>query len=207
MRERTSEREKFYISFDASRDEIDKGIEVLGLWREAYPRDVTPRINLSRQYGIDDEHEKGIEAAGEALRLDPNAASTYGNLGLFFLYLNRFDEARAILEQGVEKRSIIPTFTIIFMYLPSFRETRRQCSGRWTGQTEAAEGPMLFAQAHAASFYGQRRKIRRTFSPLGGGQRAIWFERGGGVGSGRLCSLERGVRGLSANESEHCERP
>ncbi|MCA1603081.1 MAG: hypothetical protein LC776_16075, partial [Acidobacteria bacterium] len=84
--------------------EIDKSIEVLELWKQTYPRDITPRSDLSGQYAYTGQYDKAAEEAGEALRLDPNVAALYNILGLSFISLNRFDEARAIFEQVVEMK-------------------------------------------------------------------------------------------------------
>ncbi|MCA1603082.1 MAG: tetratricopeptide repeat protein, partial [Acidobacteria bacterium] len=60
LRGRTSEREKFYISnsYYALTGEIDKSIEVLELWKQTYPRDITPRSDLSGQYAYTGQYDK-----------------------------------------------------------------------------------------------------------------------------------------------------
>ncbi len=53
LRERVSERERFYISARYYMDVLDDGdraIEVLELWKQTYPRDFAPRTNLSARY-------------------------------------------------------------------------------------------------------------------------------------------------------------
>jgi serine/threonine protein kinase/Flp pilus assembly protein TadD len=164
LRGRTSEREKFYISFYAFRDEIDKSIEVLELWKQTYPRDTTARTNLSRQHSVTGQWEKAVEEAGEVLRLDPNRAITYSNLGGYFLSLNRFDEARAILEQGVEKKLDhlnlrINSYTLAFV---QGDEATMQRQVDWANG-KPGEGVLHYMQARAAAFSGQRRKSQDLF--------------------------------------------
>ena len=167
FRGRTSEREKFYIStsyYALTTGEIDKSIEVLELWKQTYARDITPRSDLSGQYVITGQYDKAAEEAGEALRLDPNVAALYNILGLSFLSLNRFDEARAIFEQGVEKK-LDSTFLHAHFYHLAFvqgDEATMQRQVDWAKGTPG-EGVLHYAQAHAAAFSGQRRKSQELF--------------------------------------------
>ncbi|HEX6189679.1 MAG TPA: protein kinase [Pyrinomonadaceae bacterium] len=164
LRERTSEREKFYISYYAFRDEIDKGIEVLELWNQTYPRDTIARTNLSRQYALIGQYEKAVEEAGEVLRLDPNKALTYSNLASWFLSLNRLDEARAILEQGLEKKLDHLNLRLTFYTLAFVQgdQATMQRQVDWANG-KPGEGVFFYLRAHAAAFSGQHRKSQELF--------------------------------------------
>ncbi len=61
LRERTSEREKFYITDHYYRDvtgELQKDIENLELWIQTYPRDYPPRNNIAVGYAQTGEFQK-----------------------------------------------------------------------------------------------------------------------------------------------------
>ncbi|PYS87119.1 MAG: hypothetical protein DMF70_01220, partial [Acidobacteria bacterium] len=167
LRGRTSEREKFYISniyYNFTTGEIDKSTEVLELWKQTYPRDFVARNNLSRNYGFMGQWDKAAEEAGEAIRLDPNAAIPYYNLAASFLRLNRFDEARAIFEQAVEKKRDPPFLHSDFYGLAFVQgdEATMQRQVDWA-KGKPDEGVFFWAQAHAAAFSGQRRKSQELF--------------------------------------------
>src|SRR2546426_1040503 len=107
LRERASERERFYISsfyYSFATAELDKDIEVLELWKQTYPRDFFAHNNLAFAYATTGQFEKAIEEDREVLRLNPNVAGLYYRLGLSLTALNRLDEARAVYEEAIAKK-------------------------------------------------------------------------------------------------------
>ena len=103
LRDRVSERERFYISagyYDNVTGELDKYLETLELWKRTYPRDASPQNNLAVKYNELGQFEKAVEAAREAIRLNPTAASGYSLLAAAQVGLNRFDEARQTIAQA-----------------------------------------------------------------------------------------------------------
>jgi serine/threonine protein kinase/Flp pilus assembly protein TadD len=88
LRDRVSEREKFYISSNYYRsvtNEIEKEIETLELWKQEYPRDFGPRNNLASQYLQIGRFEKALAEASEAKRLNPNARYPYANMASAYM--------------------------------------------------------------------------------------------------------------------------
>jgi tetratricopeptide (TPR) repeat protein len=74
LRDRASEREKFYASshsYDTGRRQLEKGVEIYEQWKETYPRDAGPRDNLALANQLMGQHEKAVANASEALRLAP----------------------------------------------------------------------------------------------------------------------------------------
>src|SRR5262249_5001254 len=107
LRDRITELEKlkisyFYYGYDTG--EMEKAIEVLELYKYTYPRDRRAPINLSYIYSVIGQFEKATEAARESIRLDPNRATSYGNLAEAFIDLNRFAEAKAVIEQARQQK-------------------------------------------------------------------------------------------------------
>jgi tetratricopeptide (TPR) repeat protein len=103
LRERVSEREKFYISahyFDTATGEIAKAVPFYEQWVQSYPRNDVPHVNLGTIYSALGQHEKAANEFREALRLEPSNVGTYGNLASIYLNLNRLDEAKAVIDQA-----------------------------------------------------------------------------------------------------------
>ncbi len=116
LRDRASEREKFYISshyYDTGRRQLEKGVEIYEQWKETYPRDTVPRDNLALAYQVMGQHEKTVANASEALRLDPKDRFAYQNLASGYQFLGRYDEAKAVAEQAISQK--VEPWTIHFM--------------------------------------------------------------------------------------------
>ena len=106
LRDRVSERERFYIDshyFSYVTGEREKVIQVLELWTRTYPRESIPHVVLDATYGSMGNYDKAVEEEREALRLEPNAAIVYGNLGLDYICLNRLEEAEAVIKQAEDR--------------------------------------------------------------------------------------------------------
>ena len=105
-RDRVSERERLYIT---ARHQTMSGdhaalVKTYELWKQTYPRDTTPRNNLSIVLFKNGDFERTIQEATEANRLDPALPFPYGNLCFAYIALNRLAEAKAISERGVAVR-------------------------------------------------------------------------------------------------------
>jgi serine/threonine protein kinase/Flp pilus assembly protein TadD len=107
LRERASEREKFYIQShydDEVLNDPTKSLAVYAEWIQTYPRDTVPRDNSALMYSTIGQFQKAVAAASEALRIEPNDRYAYANLIGAYEGLNRFDEARSIGEQAVSQK-------------------------------------------------------------------------------------------------------
>jgi tetratricopeptide (TPR) repeat protein len=106
-RERVSEMEKLAIAsqyHSVVTADLPKTIEALELWKQTYPKDVRPANNLAVRYNQAGQYEKAAEEAQEAMRRNPNNQFPYTNLAAAFLLLNRFDEAKAVLEKAIAQK-------------------------------------------------------------------------------------------------------
>jgi serine/threonine protein kinase len=107
LRDRASEREKFYLSdiyFANATLEVEKNIEILELWKQTYPRDYVAYNNLALRCLSSGLFERVIPNASEAIRLNPNSAPGYTNLAGGFVRLNRYDEAKDIIQQAFARK-------------------------------------------------------------------------------------------------------
>jgi eukaryotic-like serine/threonine-protein kinase len=108
LRERVSERERFYILGHYYKDvtgETEKALQAYEQWREEYPSDPTPRTNSGNIYMELGKYEMGLARHREAQRVEPNGVLIYENIALTNIYLNRLDEATATV-QGAFARNL-----------------------------------------------------------------------------------------------------
>src|SRR5438876_153956 len=106
-RQRASELERLYIStryYDIVTGELDKEMESLRLWEQSYPRDWTPYNTLGNDYALLGQLDQALPQFQEALRLQPAHPFPYLNLAGTYLALNRYDEAKTILEKAVSQK-------------------------------------------------------------------------------------------------------
>src|SRR6266545_1714075 len=106
LRDRVSEIEKLKISsfyYFYVTGELEKYIEVLELYKQTYPRDERPYINLSVAYDRVGQWEKSAEEAGEAIRINPHTVAPPGNLARAIMRLNRYDESLAVLNRAFQQ--------------------------------------------------------------------------------------------------------
>ena len=157
-RERTSEREKFYITSSYYVHVIGddpQAIQTYELWAKAYPRDDVPPNNLAHLYSSLGQHEKALQKAG---RLDPI-------LGFEYLALNRFDEVPRIFEEGLAHRPDDKTLHIGMHVIASWRgdasAVERQAA--WALGRPEAEGIFFGIEAYTAAYYGKLAKCREFF--------------------------------------------
>jgi len=103
LRERVSEREKFYIAshyghfVTGNLEEARKSYE---LWAQTYPRDHVPSNNLAVIYNNLGDYTNALTRLQQTLKLNPGSGISYSNLVSAYLYLNRLDEARATAEEA-----------------------------------------------------------------------------------------------------------
>ena len=108
LKDRASERERLYITAHYYMDsgQLEKGIAAYELFKQTYPREVSPYSNLAVEYVLNlGEFEKGLAQARETLRVDPDDARGYFLSAAAYMGLNRLDEAKAVLRAGLQHNS------------------------------------------------------------------------------------------------------
>ena len=105
LADRASERERLYITAHYYMDggQFQKGIAAYELYKQTYPRDEIPFVNLGVYYNDHGEFEKAVENTREALKLNPDSAFSYGNLATAYLDSGRLDEAKATLKAALDR--------------------------------------------------------------------------------------------------------
>jgi eukaryotic-like serine/threonine-protein kinase len=103
LREHASELEKLDIAssyYSSVTGELDKSVRTYQQEIESYPRKFAAYGNLGVEYACQGRYEKAAEVTRQALHLDPDGLTNYGNLVNFTLSLQRFDEARQIIHEA-----------------------------------------------------------------------------------------------------------
>jgi eukaryotic-like serine/threonine-protein kinase len=107
LRERVSKRERFYIEssyYWMGTGELEKAIPVDELWRQSYPRDYALYVHLGAIYVRLGNLDKALEESRQSVRLEPNSGINQSNLCLVYIYLDRLDEAEAVLKQADDRK-------------------------------------------------------------------------------------------------------
>jgi tetratricopeptide (TPR) repeat protein len=109
LRDRVSERERYFISWRYYRDAAqaaDKALELARSWTAAYPREAFAFNALGSALLRLGQFEEAIPPFHEAIRLDPRFSPPYGNLAAALLAVAKPDDAREVLRkaaaQGVD---------------------------------------------------------------------------------------------------------
>jgi serine/threonine protein kinase/tetratricopeptide (TPR) repeat protein len=107
LRDRASEREKFYIQahyYDEVTLDDEKSLDVYAEWRQTYPRDTAPYDNAALASSALGQPQQALDLASQGHRIDPQDRFAYDNMAGAYEALNRFDEAKSIAEEAVAKK-------------------------------------------------------------------------------------------------------
>ena len=162
LRDRVSERERFYISEKYTSyvtGDREEAVNILKAWAQSYPNDYIPHNNLAANYSLFGQLEDGLKEAREAVRLSPNNTTAQGNYVEGFIKLNRFDEARQTLEQTLgqnPERGIYHFYDYELAFIRGDRDTMKKDLDWWAKRPKASD-PLEY-QASSTAFYGQWQK-------------------------------------------------
>jgi eukaryotic-like serine/threonine-protein kinase len=115
-RDKVSEPERFYIESRYHKGvthQYEKGLQVDELWRQIYPRDVSPFLRAANAYARAGRHDKSLEMEAQALQLDPDNGFIYANMAFIYINLNQFDKAQEMLARAEEHHIYNPWFESI----------------------------------------------------------------------------------------------
>jgi serine/threonine protein kinase/predicted Zn-dependent protease len=165
LRERVTEREKFYIDssyYRMATGELEKEIDVYEQWKQVYPRDWVPYHKLAYCDGFLGEYDKAAAGYREALKLEPNDVVNYIDLASTYIILNRLDEARNVLEElrtrKLEHEYVLQVFYQLAFMRDDTKEMERLVSVA-SGSPRSAD--LLFSsQSDTEAFHGRLRESR-----------------------------------------------
>jgi eukaryotic-like serine/threonine-protein kinase len=165
LRERVSEREKFYIEshyFDSVTGDLEKARQTYELWAQSYPRDEVPRGNLTVGYATLGQYDKALVEARESLRLDPESGLSYANVVILCIVTNRLEEARTRVAE-TQAKNLDPPFLHTALYLLAFLQ--KDAAGMaqqvaWAAGKPGVEDTFLAREADTAAYSGRLTKAR-----------------------------------------------
>jgi tetratricopeptide (TPR) repeat protein/class 3 adenylate cyclase len=165
LRDRVSEREKFYISshyYDLVLGDLVRAAQAYELWAQTYPRELAPLANLGVIFGELGEYDKALSSFRDAIQSHPESGLLYGNLAAVYVNLNRSDEARAIIEQAQARKIDSPYFHI-FLYEIAFLQDNVAGMTResaWAKGKPGVEDLFLSLESSTAAYAGQLGRAR-----------------------------------------------
>ena len=165
LRERVSEREKFYIVSHYEQfvtGNLEETRKTYELWAQTYPHDDTPPGNLGLIYGFLGDYDKALTASQEELKLSPGSGLSYSNLVSGYLNVNRLDEARETVQEA-QTRNLDNPGNHLALYNIDFLQhdaagMEREAPALMGKPT--FEDLMLAAESDTAAYAGQFSKAR-----------------------------------------------
>jgi tetratricopeptide (TPR) repeat protein len=165
LRDRTSEREKFVIEaryYAYATGDLHKAVDTYQLWVQTYPRSASAHANLGTLYGGMGQYEKAVPESLEAIRLEPDAGSTYSNLILSYAALDRFDDAQKIYNLAISRKASDPIMNVNWFgvsFVLGDRAEMERLIAASAGQPEA-EDNFLAAKSDTEAFFGHLNQAR-----------------------------------------------
>ena len=106
LRDRVSERERFYIEsryYDGVTGEADQSLKVYELWAQTYPRDFVPWNNSGVILSEFGDYERALEPVRRSYQLNPDNALSLGNIAGTLYDAGRLDEARTTADESIAR--------------------------------------------------------------------------------------------------------
>ncbi len=165
LRQRVSERERFYIETSYERnvtENAEAARKIYEAWALAYPRDDIPPNDLGVIYTQLGDHEKALSAYQQSAQLNPDTGIGDGNILSAYISLNRLDEAKATIEEAQAHKVDFPnlhfrSYDLAFLQLDAAGMEREAAFliGR-----PGFEPAVLYTESETAAYRGQILRAR-----------------------------------------------
>jgi len=161
LRGRLTDQENFFVTFNYYR-QVPRNLEltrqILEAWGQEYPRTLMPHSFLSglTSPGLG-RHETAVEEGLKALEFDPNIAIVYYNVAFADLYLNRVDDAEAILRKASERKLEVIEFSLLRYFIAFLRGDQRAMESEAKQRQVRLQGQGWFEhqQALTSAYHGR----------------------------------------------------
>ena len=165
LRERVSEREKFYIASHYEEfvtGNLEAARKTFELWAQTYPRDNIPPSNLSGIYDTLGDYDKALARAQEAMKLGPGSEGDYWNLSGSYVLVNRLDEARATAQEAQAHNLDNPDIHLILYVIDFLQHDAARMDREAAGLMgkPGFEDVILSLESDTAAYGGQFAKAR-----------------------------------------------
>jgi tetratricopeptide (TPR) repeat protein len=171
LRDRVSDREKFYIDFTYERQvtgNLEKAYQTLELWFETYPRGEEPPTPQALLGGLSTHgtgrFERAIEASKKEIADNPNFEYGYAELASSYFLLGRFKEAESTLDRASERKVGNPNFLVLRYNIAALSGNKDQMDRvvALAKGKHGAEHMVAHAEALALARSGQLEAARRS---------------------------------------------
>ncbi len=167
LRDRASERERLYITahYYAGTGQFEQYIRAWELYKQTYPRDPIPYMNLASAYVELGQFEKALENGLAAVRVDPDRAAGYGNSAEAYMGLNRLDEAKAIMNRALARKvgGYGNHFRLSLVSLAQGDRAALEREDLFIKGNPEGELDLVLRDAHLAASRGQLKQAREMF--------------------------------------------
>jgi serine/threonine protein kinase/tetratricopeptide (TPR) repeat protein len=169
LRERASEREKFYITekyYDGT-GQLEQAIQAMEIYAQTYPNDQTPRVNLAVAYQLLGDFDKALTNSLEAVRVEPDSWYGYVNAAYCYAALGRFDEAKTVINSGLQKTNggVVLHASLYYIALIQGDKATQDREEVFIKDSPAFELQwVLINQAGLAMAHGQRKNAREIYA-------------------------------------------
>ena len=165
LRDLVSERERYVISgqyYQLVTGDIKRAIQTYEVYSREYPREVSAHGDLGYLLATVGQLERSAEESREVIRLDPTAATYYGNVVFALRALDRINEAKDTCRQA-QTRNLESAWLMSDCYGLAFVEADTlgmQALVRAASGKVGAEDLLLSNASDTEAFYGLRTKAR-----------------------------------------------
>jgi len=165
LRDRVTEHERLSISVLESSyvtGDLVKDEQVVDLWKQTYPRDLGVYNDAGVDKDLRGDYQGGLQEFLRALRPNQSATITVDNLATSYFALNRLDEAKGVLDQGL-KHGIAPESLASDFYVLAFLgndEDGMQKQLALALGKAGYEDLLLSMQSDTEAYHGRLKKAR-----------------------------------------------
>ncbi len=163
LRDRVSEWEKFFISFQYEfrvTGDLDQTLQVGRIWAQSYPRERTAHNRLAAAYGQIGNYERAAAELEQARRLGGGNPIDMSELARTYIALDRLTDAKAILQEAIGRN---PQHASVRqrMYLFAFLQNDRKLLQEQIDWAREPSAVALLGQSDSEAHIGHLREARR----------------------------------------------
>jgi serine/threonine protein kinase/tetratricopeptide (TPR) repeat protein len=172
LRDRVSDRERFYIDFLYDRDvtgNLEKAYQTLESWYQTYPRGENPNaqglLGGLATHGTG-RYERAIEMAQRRIASNPDEAPGYGSLAQSYIFLDRLPEAASSLQRSAERKLDNPSQRVMRYIIAVLGGDKEQMDREvaLANGKQGAEHRVAHEEALALARSGRLQAARRSSS-------------------------------------------
>lgn len=163
LRDRVTERERFSVDssyYTNVTGELEKSAQALEDWKQSYPRDLAPYINLAEIEWDLGRVDMALTNDLEGFTLKKDSLLVYRHLSSDYMTLNHLDDAKAILDQARARKLDAPLVENFYQlaFLKNDAKEMERCVNAARGSAD--ESTVLSSAADTEAFYGHLERAR-----------------------------------------------